>query len=135
VKRCLIDSSAIHAYAYQGDINHNRIRLFLNSQTRDSQLVVSNYIFDETMTLLKSHFGTYQAIAVGRILRKSPLFQLVYLTPEDEQETWQLFQKYADKEWSYTDCATLALMRRMGLNEVLTFDNHFRQMGVTVHPS
>jgi uncharacterized protein len=135
LKTLLIDTSAIHAYSYEGDINHGRIRAFLKREARDSQFVVSNYVFDETMTLLKSHFGAYRAIQVGQMVRSSRLFQLIYLTPEDEQSTWEIFQKYADKRWSYTDCSVLALMRRMGVNDVVAFDDHFQQMGVAVHPA
>jgi predicted nucleic acid-binding protein len=41
---------------------------------------------------------------------------------------WALFQKYDDKDWSYTDCATLALARRLNIGKVFSFDHHFSQM-------
>jgi hypothetical protein len=42
--------------------------------------------------------------------------------------------QYSDKDWSYTDCSCLAVMRRLGIEQALTTDHHFRQMGITVVP-
>jgi hypothetical protein len=45
-----------------------------------------------------------------------------------------LFFKYRDKAFSFTDCASFALMHELRLTRALTTDRHFRQMGFTVVP-
>lgn len=45
---------------------------------------------------------------------------------EGERATWEAFQRYADEEWSYTDCAILVLARR--LEVPFAFDRHFEEM-------
>lgn len=134
MKQYVVDTSAIYAFVYNGDKNHQRISQFIRDQAGKSQFLVSHYVFDEIMTLLKSHFGADKAIQTGRLLRSSRLFQLIPLTSEDEEETWNIFQRHVDKEWSYTDCASLALLHRLNLREAVAFDHHFQQMDLIVHP-
>ena len=44
-------------------------------------------------------------------------------------------QKYDDKDWSYTDCALLALAEHLKISEVFAFDEDFDQMpGMTRYP-
>ncbi|MDT7605420.1 MAG: uncharacterized protein QOF61_3417 [Acidobacteriota bacterium] len=48
---------------------------------------------------------------------------------------WEIFRDYADKDWSFTDCASKALIERLGIKTAFAFDRHFRQFGsVTVVP-
>jgi predicted nucleic acid-binding protein len=50
-------------------------------------------------------------------------------------DTWAVFQRFTDKEWSYTDCAMLASARREKISAVFAFDRHFLQMpGIERHP-
>ena len=45
-----------------------------------------------------------------------------------------IFVRYRDKDFSFTDCTSFAVMRQLRLTEVLTLDDHFSQMGFTVLP-
>jgi predicted nucleic acid-binding protein len=45
------------------------------------------------------------------------------------QEALKIYQDRSDKEWSLTDCASFMIMRRRGIAEALTDDQHFIQMG------
>ena len=49
--------------------------------------------------------------------------------PEDEKKAWEIFVKYRDKTFSFTDCSSFALMERIGITEVFAFDEHFTQYG------
>jgi len=41
----------------------------------------------------------------------------------------KLFQKHLDQEWSFTDSASIHIMREMHLEEALTKDEHFERAG------
>ena len=63
-------------------------------------------------------------------MRESLLFQRLHISEADDEAAWEVFGRYTDKEWSFTDCSCLAVMRRFGIGEALSFDRHFEQMGI-----
>ena len=80
------------------------------------------------MILFKARAGAQIAVQVGRELRQNRIYRWTALGTDGERDTWSLFQQYDDKKWSYTDCALLALSRRLKIKEIFTFDEHFEQM-------
>lgn len=59
---------------------------------------------------------------------------LIRLTGGDDAEAWRLFLDRPDKGYSYTDCTSFVLMRRLGIGEALTLDEHFVQEGFVMRP-
>jgi len=130
----IVDTSALYAVADRGDPHHNRAAAFLRAQAGVSTLVISNHVFDETMTLLKVRLSMHAALQMGIRLRNSRMIEMVVFGQEEEQATWRLFSQFADKSWSYTDCACLALAQIRHIQQVFGFDHHFVQMGLHVLP-
>jgi predicted nucleic acid-binding protein len=46
-----------------------------------------------------------------------------------------LFFQYRDKDLSFTDCTSIAVMQELKLKTVLTTDRHFQQAGFDVVPA
>ena len=46
-----------------------------------------------------------------------------------------LFFQYRDKDLSFTDCPSFAIMRELSLTTVITTDRNFRQVGFDVLPA
>jgi len=92
------------------------------------RLVTSDYVLDETLTLLKARHGVQLSVSAGDALWSGRLATLVYLSPADIREGWRVFRNYSDKGWSFTDCTSYALMRRLRMAEAFSFDRHFSQM-------
>jgi predicted nucleic acid-binding protein len=130
----LTDTSALVALADADDQKHGVVSTWFVNHAQDTRLVLTDYVFDECMTLMKSRFGAQAAISFGRRIRSSQFCRFVHITPQDEEATWQVFGQYADKGWSYTDCSSLVVMRRLAIEKAFATDHHFRQMGVTVVP-
>lgn len=98
-------------------------------------LVTTDYVVDETLTLLSARGHSAAALALGRQFFGGSLATIYYLTEADIRAAWQTFTRYADKEWSFTDCASKVVMEKLGITEAFAFDQHFRQFGtVTVVP-
>ncbi len=72
-------------------------------------------------------------VHLTRFSRQPPI-DLVRLTPEDEQAAWALLVARPDKQYSFTDCTSFALMRRLGLTMALTLDTDFEREGFEVVP-
>ena len=120
----IIDSGAILAAIDDGDKFHNSAANFLRSQSDEVLFLVPELIFSETMTLIKARLGAIIAINVGERLRQSSRFQILEQSEADRDLTWEVFQRYSDKNWSYADCSILALSDRTKTNIVFSFDHH-----------
>ena len=58
--------------------------------------------------------------------------QVLPQTTAGFQSALALYRARLDKEYSLTDCRSMAAMKSLGLSEVLTNDHHFSQEGFTV---
>ena len=61
-------------------------------------------------------------------LAKTIKIKLVRSLPQDEAAAWEWFLL----DWSdlsFTDCVSFAVMKRLGLEQVATFDKHFERAG------
>jgi hypothetical protein len=129
-----VDTGAWVALFVEGDARHEAARAWINSN-RD-RLVTSDYIVDEVLTLIAARFRRQTAIRAGSVLFGQDLAELFQLTDEDKERAWAIFRSHSDKGWSFTDCTSFALMRRLGIPSAFAFDRHFSQMkGIRCVPS
>ncbi len=55
---------------------------------------------------------------------------------EDFSHALQIYENFADKAWSFTDCMSYVLIERLKIRTAFSFDQHFHQFGtVTVLPA
>ncbi|MGF1675343.1 MAG: hypothetical protein ACFCUV_16910 [Rivularia sp. (in: cyanobacteria)] len=66
------------------------------------------------------------SIEIGHVLREEHIY--IALSEADDIATWKIFCRYDDKLWSYTDCSLLVMAQRLGVFEIVSFDQHIRQM-------
>jgi hypothetical protein len=43
-----------------------------------------------------------------------------------------VFERYNDKEWSFTDCTSKVIMERLGVTHAFAFDRHFEEFGTVI---
>ena len=53
-------------------------------------------------------------------------------SPEIFLDALDFYEKRLDKGYSLTDCTSMLTMKNLGLQEILTHDNHFEQEGFTI---
>ena len=131
-EQVFVDTGAWFAYANAGDPDHRRVRGVLDAPP--GRLVTSTYVFDETITLTQARLGHRHAVTVGRTLLDPAIVELLRVTPVDERAAWTLFERRADKSYSFTDCTSFVLMRRERIGRAVALDAHFSQEGFVVVP-
>ncbi|MCU0772445.1 MAG: PIN domain-containing protein [Verrucomicrobia bacterium] len=97
-------------------------------------LVTTDYIVDETLTLMRLRLGHAAAESWWRQVDGSSRIRWEQITPARAEKARSLFFRYDDKDFSFTDCTSFVVMRELRVREVLTTDHHFTQMGFTLKP-
>lgn len=114
------------------DRDHEAAKALLKSNTQP--LITSDYVMDETVTLLLSRVGHSYAVRFLEMLQTSRKVQQIYLTLTQIAAAITLFRNRADKGWSFTDCSSFVLMQEYQLQVAFAFDEHFKQAGFLVKP-
>ncbi len=133
-----MDTSGFKAIYDERDDYHQEARGFMNQlssrkiQTRG--LLTSDYILDETLTLLRFGAGHSEASIFARAITDSKAFRTVHVGEEGFSRSLVLFLRSKDKQWSFTDCSSFVLMKNYGVSTAFSFDPHFQQAGYAMLP-
>jgi len=128
-----VDTSAWFAIYSLRDVNH--AAAICEARSFREQLITTDYVVDETLTLLRARGENRRAIAFGQRVIDGNSAQIVTISELDFASAWKLFHTYHDKTWSFTDCTSRVIIERFGIRQAFAFDDHFRQFGtVTVVP-
>ena len=130
--RVFVDTSAWYAFANRSSPEHEAVRAAFVAHR--GHLVSSSYVFDEIVTLCRMRVGHGAALKVGTLLQDLRVVDLVRITPEDDRDAWRLFGERSDQEYSFTDCTSFVLMRRLKLTTALALDSDFRKEGFQTLP-
>jgi len=130
-----VDTSAWLALYDRKDQNHRTARE-VAEYLRESRvpLVTTDYIFDETVTIVRRRVGHREAVAFGEALLKSSVVRLVEIDGVLRRRAWDIFVKYGDQRFSYTDCTSFVVMQHMGINRVFGYDGDFEVLGFVLVP-
>lgn len=125
MQQVIVDTSALVAFFVRADKNHSAAQNYV-AQHPATRWIILETVFDEFVTWLRAKSSISTSIQIGRVLRTEHIY--VNISDADDAATWDIFCRYDDKNWSYTDCSILAMARGLGVSEVFSFDEHIRQM-------
>ena len=97
-------------------------------------LTTTDYVIDETLTTLRFRLGLDAAEAWWLQIDGSSRLRIESIDESRSERARALFFRYRDKDFSFTDCCSFAVMRELRIRRVLTLDHHFRQMRFEVVP-
>ena len=118
----------------KGDRNHCTAKSAFEKIKKDHLLLfTSDYVFDESVTLMRYRVSHATAEHFGTNLLESRIVRLIDVTKEDRLKAWDMFVKYRDASFSFTDCTSFVIMKRLKLEIVLGFDSHFKIMGFNLY--
>lgn len=133
-----VDTSAFLALVNETDKNHIAAMDFIddikNGRANVRKIITSDYIIDETLTRIRYSAGHREAVQWGKDILVSKVIEKKEVTGEIFRLAWELFEKYKDKELSFTDCTSFAIMTEYGIDRVFSFDRDFKSMGFTLLP-
>ena len=92
-------------------------------------LVTTNHVRGETWTFLRRRAGHHSAVAFLEAVERSPRIRLVFVSEELEGEAIRWLHRHDEREYSFVDATSFAVMRAMRIKVALAFDGDFAAAG------
>src|SRR6266480_5228253 len=116
-----VDTSIWYAAADSSDRSNARSKAILRS---GETLVTSDHVLVETCTLLHHKLDRKAAEGFWEGLR-SGIALIEAVTLADLEVAWDIVVSWRDQDFSIFDRTSFAVMRRLGIDRVASFDAHF----------
>jgi predicted nucleic acid-binding protein len=124
--KALWDTSGIVAFLRIDDPHHEEaVACMKRLELEKGRLILTNFIVSEIYVLLLVRVSPQSA---RRWLRENPVIP-ERVTEFDEVKAKEILLSYTDKDFSYVDATSFAIMERLGIDTAFTFDSHFMQYG------
>jgi uncharacterized protein len=130
MRMVLVDTAAWIALVNTRDELHSRAEQTMLSCARiTANLVTSEFVLIEVANSLCTVSWRDKAIKLIDGLRALPNLRIIPADTSLLSEGWVLYSSRLDKEWSLTDCISLAIMQKQQIDAAFTSDHHFEQAG------
>ena len=116
-----VDSSAWYAAADRSDRYNGRAKHLLATE---EPLVTSDHVLVETWCLIH-HFISTNAAEIFLDGLRSGVAIVEQTNSADHEAAWAIGERFADQDFSLVDRTSFALMERLGISRVITFDSDF----------
>ena len=125
-----VDTSGFYALLVQGDDQHAAAQRVLSTARRRKRgFLTTDYVLDETSTLLKARGFVHLLAPFFETLGASRACRIEWTDPDRFREAQTFFLKHIDQAWSFTDCLSFRVMKELRLRDALTKDGHFHEAG------
>ena len=129
-RELFLDTSfAIALSSSSDDLHSAALRWAEILEANQPRLVTTRAVMLEIGNALSKRKFHGAAVQLLESLETDSNIEIVSLTDELYVSSFQLFRQRNDKDWGLTDCVSFVVMQRRNLNQALTADDHFRQMG------
>ncbi|MGH7777431.1 MAG: type II toxin-antitoxin system VapC family toxin [Candidatus Dormibacterales bacterium] len=99
------------------------------------RVATTNHVVGETWTLLRRRSGHRAAVGFLDRLAALPDVEVVHIDKSLEEEALRWLRSRSEREYSFVDSTSFALMRKRRIREALAFDGDFNAAGfVEVRP-
>ena len=116
-----VDTSAFYAAADTGDASHRRATEVLGA---GDALITSDHVLVETWLLFRHRRGRDAADRFWAAIRDGAA-TVEPVGHADLETAWTIGQLYPDQDFSIVDRTSFAVMQRLGVLRVASFDNDF----------
>ncbi len=131
--KVFVDTSAWVAYFDKKGTNHeNALNIWQQLKRERAILCTTDYILDETLTLLKIRAGSDASLIAVNAIIKSPSTEVIWVKEKLFMGALKLFEKYKDQRFSFTDCISFEVMKISNIQKAFAFDVDFLKSGFEV---
>ena len=128
-----VDSSFWVALLIPRDQHHDDARALWEGE--QGALVTTNHVLGETWTFLRRRAGHRAAVRFLDSSGASPRVSVEHVDAGTEDQAWRWLRRRDEREYSFVDATSFAVMRRLRLHEAFAFDGDFGAAGfVEVRP-
>jgi len=131
-----VDTSAWYALEVEDDSNHSSAKTFLDQLKRGryGSLLTTDYVLDETLTLLLLRRGSDPALRFIDKVNRSKSIRMIWIDSSIFWKAVDFMKDRMDKRWSFTDFTSFLIMKQTKLTNAFTFDENFEQAGFVPLP-
>ena len=125
-----LDTSGLFAILAKPDPAHlPAIEWLARARAAKASAVTTDYILDETATLLKSRGRPDLIPTLFNFISSSSALRVEWIGRDRFETARQFLLRHNDHEYSFTDCTSFVVMRELQVTHALTTDKHFREAG------
>lgn len=136
MKAVFVDTAGWVMLADAGDRGHARaVRLRDEWLSAGGLLVSTDFVMDETLTLLRARAGLATAEQWWDQVGDGPRVRWEWIDPARAERARHWFFRWRDKDFSFTDCSSFVIMKEKRIRAALTNDRHFVQAGFEMLPA
>jgi len=100
---------------------------------KKSKIVIHEFVLFETITFINASLKNHKlALLFLEFIESLDNCQVVEVDAGFKKAAMATFKKYADKDFSFTDCVSFEFMNAHNITDAYCFDLHFKQMGFEV---
>lgn len=123
-----VDTSFWVAYRNRRDAHHDEAVALMDARFDDG-LVTTNHVRGETWTYLRRRAGHGAAVDFLDTVAASSRVNVEFVEAKVEREAVAWLRQHDDREYSFVDATSFAMMRRMRTREALAFGGGFTAAG------
>ena len=91
----------------------------------------SDYILDEAITIVRNELKNHKtAVEIGKMILRSKYINMIKVEKNIIEKAFESYEKYQDKDLSFTDWTSYHLIKQKGLTGIISTDHHFEQVGI-----
>lgn len=121
------DTSFWYAYQARRDRRHPEALALVEAGV--GRIVVSNHVVGETWTLISRREGHGAAVGFLERIHRLPGLEIAQVDQETEDDAWTWLRRHDERDYSFVDATSFAVMRRRRIREALAFDGDFTAAG------
>jgi predicted nucleic acid-binding protein len=129
MKTVFVDTSGFYAFLDPSDPFHDQAHdCFLRAEREGWQLVTTNYVVHESWAIIQGRLG-WEAVEAWRN-RLVSRCKIVWVDEPLHAMGEARCRQARERRLSLTDCVSLEVMQRSGINEAVARDDHFERRGI-----
>lgn len=135
MKAIFVDTAGWMAMADGANSSHAQCVAERDAWLRAGGVLVStDYVLDETLTLIRMRLGLTAARSWWELVDSSTRVRWEWIDASRAERAHSWFFRWKEQAFSFTDCTSFAVMKELRIGVALTSDRRFRRAGFGTVP-